>query len=209
MKKKEVIGIDEVGRGPLAGPVTVCAFYSNDVSKLKKEFFRDEIKDSKKLSKLLRNNIYLTIRNKRKLNKNFIYAISSRSAAYIDIHGIQKATKACVMSCVKSLERNGVDISKVVVHLDAGLTIPIKCIRQKSFIKGDEKFTEIALASIMAKESRDIYMKSLAKLHLEYKWEENVGYGTKDHREAIKKVGITKYHRSSYLKSFKLFNKTD
>ena len=209
MKKKGVIGIDEVGRGPLAGPVTVCAFYSNDISKLKKEFFTNGIKDSKKLSKSIRNSIYLTIRNKRKLNKDIMYAISSRSASYIDVHGIQKAIKACILSCIKNLERNGVDMNTVSIHLDAGLTVPIKSIQQKSFIKGDEKFVEIALASIMAKESRDIYMKSLSKIHKEYRWQSNVGYGTKDHCEAIKKVGITKYHRSTYLKSFKLFSKTD
>ena len=209
MNKVGVIGIDEVGRGPLAGPVTVCAFYTHDKKRLEKEFFASGIKDSKKLSKTNRNNIYLTIRNKRKFNKEIIYATSSRGASYIDKFGIQKATEACLLSCMKNLKKQGVNILKSTINLDAGLKIPLQSLKQKNFIKGDEKFVEIALASILAKVTRDRYMGKLSKLYPEYIWEENVGYGTKAHREAIQKVGITKYHRTTFLKSFKVFYKTD
>jgi ribonuclease HII len=94
MKSFEVIGIDEVGRGPIAGPVTVCVFYTNNEKFLKKLIFGDTIRDSKKLSKQLRNNIYLTIRNLRKSKIKYLeieYSIISRSAKYIDRHGINKS----------------------------------------------------------------------------------------------------------------------
>lgn len=205
-KIKGVIGIDEVGRGPLAGPVTVCAFYIKDEKRVRKEIFSDSIRDSKKLTKGLRYRIYQTIRNKRYLNTKLIYAVSSRDAAFIDAYGISKATRSCVLSCMRSLSKQGIDIEDAQINLDAGLAVPIKNLRQQSFVKGDEKFTEIALASIMAKVTRDMYMERLAKRHNEYGWERNVGYGTKDHREAIRNVGITKYHRRTFLKAFELFD---
>jgi ribonuclease HII len=206
---KGTIGIDEVGRGPLAGPITVCACYVKDRKSAVKHIFNGIIRDSKKIKKDLRFNIYQTIRYKRYLRNNIEYCISSRSAAYIDRYGISKATQVCVLSCLRGLRKKGVDISKVAIKLDAGLVVRGIEVKQKSFIKGDERFAEIAIASIMAKEWRDAYMKGLSKKDPEYGWEENVGYGTKLHRESIQKVGITKYHRKTYLKAFKLFDKTE
>lgn len=207
-----VIGIDEVGRGPLAGPVTVCAFYieSKKAEKtLKKDIFNHTIKDSKKLRKLNRNNIYNTIRKNRKLNKNVLYTVSSRSAAYIDRHGISQALRSCVSSCITSLTKQGVDIYKTQINLDAGLVVPMEGLKQESFIKGDERFVEIAMASIVAKVTRDNHMERLAKVYKVYSWEKNMGYGTLQHRKAIEIQGVTRYHRMSYLKGFKLLDKTD
>lgn len=206
---KDSIGIDEVGRGPLAGPVTLCAVYVEDVNIIKKELFDNTIRDSKKISKSLRNKIYLIIRKKRKLKTRVLYALSSRTAAYIDTYGINTAINACLVSCIESLSKQGVAVEKVKIRLDAGLKVPLQSLQQESFIKGDEKYAEIALASILAKESRDVYMKGLAKTHTEYAWDKNAGYGTLEHRNAIQKYGITKYHRTSYLKAFKLFDKTE
>lgn len=202
-----VIGVDEVGRGPLAGPVTLCAFYIEDEKEALKEIFHNTIRDSKKLNKDSRLNIYQIIRKNRLIKTRIEYAISSRSAEYIDKHGISHAVRQCLVSCMRILVKKGIEIEKCTVRLDAGLRIPLENLAQQSFVKGDERFVEIALASIMAKVSRDMYMERLGKEHKEYLWEKNAGYGTVDHREAIKNIGITKYHRRTYLKAFKLFDK--
>ncbi len=206
-KPKGVIGIDEVGRGPLAGPVTLCAFYLEDEKEALKEIFGSTIRDSKKLNKTNRLNIYKTIRKNRLIKTRMEYAISSRSAEYIDRYGISEAVRKCLLSCMRTLVKKGVQVEHLTIRLDAGLKIPNKNLTQESFVKGDERFVEIALASIMAKVSRDMYMEKLTKEHNEYGWERNAGYGTVDHREAIKNIGITKYHRRTYLKAFQLFDK--
>jgi ribonuclease HII len=201
------IGIDEVGRGPLAGPVTVCAVYIEDIETLGRDIFQNRIRDSKTIQKSLRYNIYQTFRNKRYLNCKVEFAIHSRSATFIDKYGISKAIKGCVRSCTRTLRQKGVPLESVLIRLDAGLKVQDPVVNQQSFIKGDENYAEIALASILAKEHRDAYMKSLARRHKGYAWETNVGYGTKAHREAIKKLGYTKHHRVSYLKDFELLEK--
>lgn len=203
------IGIDEVGRGPLAGPVTVCACFIADINEIKEVIFDNTVRDSKKIKKSLRINIYKTIRQNRLIKSPVHYAIASRSAEYIDRHGIVKAIDACIEACLLSLEAKGVPVASIPIKLDGGLRIKHKQVVQSSHIKGDEKFVEIALASILAKVHRDSYMERLAKKIQGYGWENNVGYGTKAHREGIKKIGVTKYHRISYLKGFKLFEKAE
>ncbi len=195
---KGFIGIDEVGRGPLAGPVTVGAVYISDPKAALSEYFGNTIRDSKKLSICNRINIYLTIR-KNKKNKSIIYAVSSRDAKYVDKHGITKAIHSCMLECLRKLEKKGVPVFATPIRLDGGLRIQDSSLQQEAFIKGDEKYVEIALASIVAKVTRDTYMKKLAKDYPAYGFETNVGYGTKIHKEAIKKHGITKYHRLTYL----------
>lgn len=206
---KGVIGIDEVGIGPLAGPVTICAVYILDTNIVKADIFNHIIRDSKKLSKARRNKIFQIFRKNRYLNTKVIYSISSRSSNYIDKYGIQKATKTCAKSCIEKLNKLGVNIYKIPINLDAGLKTGILGLTERNFIKGDENYTEIALASIIAKEWRDTYMNKLSERYFQYKWNKNVGYGTKDHIKAIKKYGVTKYHRMTYLKGFKLFDKTE
>jgi ribonuclease HII len=213
MKAKEkrggVIGIDEVGRGPLAGPITVCACYILDEKAVLKDIFQNTIRDSKKLTKRSRDNIYQTIRHKRYLKTRIKYAVFSRSAAYIDKHGISKATSACVLSCVRSLVKQGIDIAMTPIYLDAGLKVPLASVQQESFVRGDERFPSIALASIIAKVTRDSYMERLSGVHPQYDWINNVGYGTRKHRESILEIGVTKFHRRTYLKGFKLFDKAE
>lgn len=204
-----VIGIDEVGRGPLAGPVTVCACYIEDTQEVEKVIFSNTIRDSKKLTKTFRNNIFKTIRQNRKIKSSVKYAITSRSATYIDKYGIVRAIHACIQSCLEKLHKQGIQTNKVQIRLDGGLTIKHMQVDQSTHVRGDEKFVEIALASVLAKVHRDTYMERLAQKVDGYKWEENVGYGTKFHREAIKIKGITKYHRTTYLKGFKLFEKAE
>ena len=203
---KGVIGIDEVGRGPLAGPVTVCAVYLVDSNKASKEYFNNIVRDSKRLSLSSRINIFQLIRKNRKI-KTIYYAVSSRSAKHVDKHGINKSIHDCMISCLSGLEKDGVDISNLKINLDGGLKITGRVVNQEAHIRGDEKFVEIALASIVAKVTRDSFMIKLAKLHPEYGFERNVGYGTLEHRNAIKRVGITDYHRKTYLSSFKTIRK--
>lgn len=202
--QKGVIGVDEVGRGPLAGPVTVCAFYIENEKEALKSIFSNSIRDSKKLKKDIRNNIYKTIRQKRMLKTRVEYAISSRSAVYIDKHGLSKAISRCVSSCLSSLSKKNVDVHRLPIKLDAGLKVLNTVVNQESFVKGDEKFVCIALASIMAKVHRDTLMTNLSKTYKGYGWDQNVGYGTKEHRKAIENIGITPLHRKSFLKKFKL-----
>lgn len=207
--KTGVIGIDEVGRGPFAGPVTLCAVYIKDTKVIKRDIFAGKIKDSKKIPKNRRNEIYLSVVKNKEIKTEVVYVISSKSASYIDKHGISKAIKSCLVSCVEGLIKKGVNIYDLKINLDAGLSIPLEGLKQKNFVKGDENFTEIAIASILAKEWRDDHMKKLSKKHGEYFWDKNAGYGTLEHRNAIKKFGITKYHRKSYLKSFNLSDLKD
>lgn len=200
------IGIDEVGRGPLAGPVTVCACFIPDQKRILQEVFDNTIRDSKKLSKHNRNNIYQTIRKNGKIKYGTVYAISSRSSSYIDRYGITKSVNACIRSCLKNLAKKGVNIDQVSIRVDAG--IRITGLNYTSHVKGDETFAEIALASVLAKVARDAYMERLSKHYKEYGWDRNAGYGTEEHREAILLHGITRHHRISFLKSFKLLDKT-
>lgn len=164
------IGIDEVGRGPLAGPVTVCACYIDDVQEVQDLIFGNSIRDSKKLTKSLRNNIFQTIRQNRKIKNKIKYAVASRSASYIDRHGVVKAVDACIRSCLIKLDKKGVSIDTVPIRLDGGLKIKHTLVQQSTHIKGDERFVEIALASILAKVHRDTYMERLAKQLKVYGW---------------------------------------
>ena len=210
MKPFPVIGIDEVGRGPIAGPVTVCAFYTNSEKYLKKLLFNNTIRDSKKLSKELRNNIYLTIRNLRK-NKikdlDIEYSIISRSAKYIDRHGINKAIQSCIATALSKLKIKYDHLEKVTYKLDGGLKLPSEYINQSTYIRGDENHASIALASIMAKVTRDRYMQKVSRENKGYDWENNVGYGTKKHYIGINTHGPSKLHRVSFIRRLNTSNK--
>jgi ribonuclease HII len=200
MKRKGFIGIDEVGRGPLAGPVTVCACYIEDVDEVRKLVFPKGIKDSKKLKISERETIYTAVTKKLSLSSPCIYVVASKSAAYIDKHGLTKSIHECVVSAVKKLRTKGVDIHAATIRLDAGLRVGLPGLFEESFVKGDEKFVEIAVASIIAKVSRDRLMQRLSTKHPGYGWEKNAGYGTQVHRDALRKLGINLYHRRSFLK---------
>lgn len=200
-KTKFIIGIDEVGRGPIAGPVTVCAFISSSTFKVKNIFPNQIIRDSKKIKKPIRNSINQTIRYLRKLKINKIdWVIASRSAKYIDIHGIVRSIDMCIESCISTLKKRKYDIHKAQILLDGGLYLKNGIYNQETIIKGDEKIGHIAIASILAKVSRDNYMEKLSKKYISYGWDTNMGYGSALHMKSMKKNGITKYHRLTYTK---------
>lgn len=202
MKKKNlpkgikfVVGIDEVGRGPLAGPVAVCAF------KMEQNFQTKsfgKIKDSKKLTPIKREEIF-EILKKLKKEKIVNYFVSYETAMRIDKIGLSYAIKNCLE---KSLAKLKVNPKECIVLLDGGLKAPEIYKNQKTIIKGDEKERAIAFASIVAKVSRDALMCKLAKKYPKYSFEVHKGYGTKKHCEAININGLCHEHRRCFCKNF-------
>lgn len=188
-----VIGIDEVGRGPLAGPVTVCAVampYSN----YKKGLWR-ELTDSKQMSPLARERWY---KEGIKLAKHnvIVYALTSRTAHTIDTKGIANCIRECVVSNLKKLH---LPPEECLVLLDGGLKAPAEYSNQQTIIRGDSIEQIISFASVIAKVSRDHFMNKQHGINSEYGWNTNKGYGTEGHIEAIKKHGMTALHRKSFL----------
>ncbi len=181
-----VAGIDEAGRGPLAGPV-VCACV---VMPLEKEKIIDGINDSKKLSPKKRDELF------EKIVKTAIsYSIVEVGEKTIDEINILQATKLGMKKALESLS-----VKPVVVLIDA---VKIDTdIKQEDIIKGDAKSYNIASASILAKVYRDRLMVKLAQEYPEYHFEKHKGYGTKGHIDALKKYGKCKIHRNSFIGHF-------
>ena len=200
-RTKYIIGIDEVGRGPLAGPVAVCALAIcqsknlNTKTKFAIANFRN-FKDSKKLSHQQRVKWLEKIKIEKEKG-NIIYKVSFESNKVIDKKGLTFAIKKALTDSINCLKK---DCTKCCVLLDGGLKAPLEYANQKTIIKGDEKELAIALASIVAKVTRDNLMLKLAKKYPNYGLEKHKGYGTKAHYRAIKKHGISSIHRQSFLK---------
>ena len=196
MSKRHVVGIDEVGRGPLAGPVAVAALAAPASLKFKVKgagFFK-EIKDSKKLSAKKREEWFLRI----KKNRNLKYAVSFVSPSVIDKRGISFALRLAVKRCLeKLLSAHKLKIINYKLFLDGSLVAPPEY-SQKTIIKGDEKISIIAAASIIAKVTRDRRMVSLSKKFPDYSFEIHKGYGTRLHCELIRKHGLSEIHRQSF-----------
>lgn len=179
-----ICGVDEAGRGPLAGPVFAAAVI------LKKDAVIEDLDDSKKLSEKKRELLFDEI-----VNKALCYSIASASVQEIESINILNATLLAMSRAVKGLE-----ITPEFVLVDGnmvpqGLEIPARAI-----IKGDSLSASIAAASILAKVSRDRYMLKLDKLYPQYMFAQHKGYGTKLHVELIKQYGPSEIHRKSFLK---------
>jgi ribonuclease HII len=189
---EHIIGIDEVGRGPLAGPVTIC------VCKVHVSFnfkhFRG-IKDSKQLTPEKREKWFLKISDLKEKGE-LDFAFSSVSAAEIDTIGIVPAIKKAMK---ESLDALNPDPATTRILLDGALKAPREFILQETIIKGDEKIPVISAASIVAKVMRDRYMKEQASVYPGYGFENHKGYGTDEHCENIRKLGLTPLHRKSFL----------
>ena len=174
-------GVDEVGRGCLAGPVFAAAVILN------KNFNTKDIKDSKKIS--FKKRIFIS----EYIKKNSIYAIGSASVEEIEKINILNAS---LLAMKRSLNR--LKIAPSIAYIDgihAPKNIKIKC---KTFIKGDENVNCISAASIIAKVSRDLFMIKLSKKYPKYNWHKNFGYGTKAHLKGLEKYGVTKHHRKKF-----------
>jgi ribonuclease HII len=202
MDKKYIVGIDEVGRGPIAGPVAVCAFVTSSGRNhdLLWEFSRVNkvpLRDSKKLSKKQREKWFEFLQFEKEQGRcNF--AVSLVSAEWIDKVGIVRAIQKALDASITKLN---LDKEKVEVMLDGGLKAPKEYIHQQTIIKGDELHPGISCASIIAKVSRDNLMEKYGEEFPEYGFENHAGYGTKAHYEAIKKHGMIALHRRSFLKN--------
>ncbi len=183
-------GTDEVGRGPLAGPIVgACVVFEGDRIEELSEDFILMIDDSKKLTREKRQFIEPKIREYA-----LSYSISLCTNKEIDEMGIAHCNNRIFLNSFNSLK------VKPEVILSDGFFIKDCPIRNERIIKGDMKSAAIACASILAKEYRDNLMKEYHNIYPQYSFEENVGYGTKAHVEAIKKYGITDIHRKSFLR---------
>ena len=179
--KSVIAGVDEVGRGSLVGPVYAAAVI------LKKKVDKKKIKDSKKLTKINRQIL------EKYIKKNSYWSIGSASLKEIEKLNILNASLLAMKRAIMKLKKKPGQI------LIDGNKIPkIKNYNLKYVIKGDEKIPEISAASIIAKVSRDRLITKMSKKYIRYFWNKNAGYGTKDHLTAIKKFGITKYHRKKF-----------
>lgn len=205
------IGVDEVGRGPIAGPVTFCAFITFDTNN---DIIFGNYKDSKKLTKIKREKEYQELLQ-QKINLICDFFIVSKSSIYIEKYGLSTTIKKCLESLILKIIQKYSHYKYLSIRLDGGLKFTeefVKKINLKGFImntqsiiKGDEKVLEIKNASIIAKVSRDRYMHNINKklikeIKVNYKFDSHVGYGTKEHYFLINKYGLTKYHRKSWIK---------
>ena len=179
-KINKIAGVDEVGRGCLAGPVFAAAVILNNGIDTK------DIKDSKKISFNKRIELCEYIK------QNSIYALGSATVEEIDKINILNASLLSMKRALSKLK-----LKPAMAYID-GPFAPSLNIKYKTFIKGDEKITCIAAASIIAKVSRDLFMIKLSNKYPKYSWHKNFGYGTKDHLYGLKKYGITKHHRKKF-----------
>ncbi len=187
-----MVGIDEVGRGPLAGPVTVCACAvspSFDFTRFK------DIRDSKKLTSKKRD-MWFKIISDLKDAGEIRFACTSISAQEIDSIGIVPAIQKALDTSLQTLSLTP---ETTEVFLDGSLHAPDTYPHQETIIKGDEKVPLISAASIIAKVIRDRYMDEQGKLYPVYGFEKHKGYGTAFHIQALKKEGLTALHRRSFL----------
>ena len=186
---KYIAGIDEVGRGPLVGPVVTAAVI------LPRDFYDERINDSKKLTEKKRELLYDVI-----MENAISVGIGISSEDVIDEINILNATKRAMLEAVNNLSVKPEHLLIDAVKLNTDIP-------QTSIIKGDAKSESIAAASIIAKVTRDRMMIELDKIHPEYDFKHNKGYGTKKHIEALYKYGPLKEHRKSFAPVSELTNK--
>ena len=178
---KILAGVDEVGRGSLIGPVYAAAII------LKKSINKKLLKDSKALSKHKREELFTYIK------KNSIWTIGKASIKEIEKKNILNASLLAMKRAIIKLKKK-----PSLVLIDGNKLPDLKNYNLRYVINGDKKIPCISAASIIAKVSRDKFIIKLSKNYKNYGWETNSGYGTKEHLKAIKKFGITKYHRKTF-----------
>lgn len=201
---KYKIGLDEVGRGPIAGPITVgCVALPNTYTwayfkKLEKKGVVPTLRDSKKLTAKQREVWYEWVTAQREI----VWSVASISAQQIDTVGIvgagNRAADTVYVKVLSTMSPGLRSNKNLIVSLDKGLCLK-NCRQQKSYVKGDEQFVEIALASILAKVTRDRYMQAVDKKYKMYGFAANKGYGSKAHYVALHSHGLSKVHRRSFI----------
>ncbi|MCX7615188.1 MAG: ribonuclease HII [Clostridiales bacterium] len=178
-----ICGVDEAGRGPLAGPVYAAAVILNPFNRI------DGLDDSKKLSEKKRNLLFIEIRKHA-----LAFCVASASEQEIDNMNILNATMLAMHRAIDGLNIKP-DIALIDGNCARGFQIPVRTI-----VGGDAKSASIAAASILAKVSRDLYMKEMASTYPDYLFEIHKGYPTKKHIELLLKNGPCEAHRRSFLK---------
>ena len=175
-------GTDEAGRGCLAGPVTAAAVI------LPEDFELELLNDSKQLSEKIREYLRPIIQEKA-----LCYHVTNIEPEIIDEINILNASIKAMQECIVKLT----PVPEYII-VDGNRFKPVNNIPHSCIIKGDGKYLSIAAASILAKTYRDDYMNIIHEEYPMYNWKKNKGYPTMEHREAIRKYGITKYHRKSF-----------
>lgn len=193
---KSICGIDEAGRGPLAGPVVVASVI------MPKDSMIEGVNDSKKVSEKKREALYEEI-----IQEAIAYGVGIINQNEIDRINILNATKEGLTNCIKELESNlkekESEIEKPeIILVDALTKIDTDGISYRSIIKGDAKCYSIAAASIIAKVTRDRIMRQWDEVYPEYGFATHKGYGTAKHIAAIKEYGLCPIHRKSFTKNF-------
>jgi len=196
-KHRLIIGIDEAGRGPLAGPITLASFLAAE--NLKRELVKilgGKIKDSKQFSPEKRYAIYRKLLKLRKDGK-ILFSASHTSNKIIDEKGISEATKIGIRKSLNLVSK----VNTAEIRLDGLLKAPLKFKNQRTIIGGDSKDVFIACASIVAKVRRDRLMCRLAPKYPLFALQIHKGYGTRVHYGLIRKHGLSEIHRTSFCKS--------
>lgn len=175
-------GTDEAGRGCLAGPVTAAAVILRD------DFQNELLNDSKQLSEKSRDALRPIIEQHA-----LCYSVTHIDHTTIDEINILNASIKAMQKCITKLK-----VTPNYIIVDGNRFKPVRNIPHTCVVKGDAKFLSIAAASILAKTYRDDYMNKIHKQYPMYNWKCNKGYPTAEHREAIRKYGVTKYHRMSF-----------
>jgi len=185
-----VIGLDEVGRGPLAGPVISCGFHFKNYTILNQ--VKNYIGDSKKLSEKKRELSFKFLQNLKK--EDIVdFHLGIANVEEIDNLNILEATKLSMKRVVDKF-----NLKNANLIIDGNFSLNYKSYKEQSIIKGDNKSLSIAAASIIAKVHRDRLMKKLSIKFQNFGWEKNVGYGTKMHIENIHRLGPTIHHRKTF-----------
>ena len=178
---KIIAGVDEVGRGSLIGPVYAAAVILN------KSVNKKILKDSKSLTKTKREIL------SKYIKENSIWAIGKASVKEIEKINVLQASLLAMKRAIKKLEKK-----PSLVLIDGNKLPEIKNYNLRSIVKGDQKIPSISAASIIAKVTRDKVITALGKKFRGYYWDQNYGYGTKQHLRAIKTLGITNQHRKTF-----------
>ena len=199
MRVRYIIGVDEAGRGPIAGPVAIGAVCARADMTITHEYFAHGVRDSKRLTMGKREALFAWIRH----HKDLRHVVSMVGPRTVDRDGITAATAAAIARALRRLAPAECSRDDVLVLLDGGLRAPATFLNQATIVKGDEKEPLIALASVVAKVSRDQKMRTLSLRYPQYGFDGHKGYGTKEHYRAIRRFGLCDSHRRSFLTRLK------
>ena len=189
-----ILGIDEVGRGPYAGPLVIGACILGDWQNSENAEWIEKLTDSKKLSAKRREELYVLIKEKA-----LATATGWVSSAEIDEIGLSEALRLATRRAVKQIQKTKVPFSEIIIDGTMNFLVGTKLEKYVSTLKkGDFLVKEISAASILAKVERDKYMAELDAVYPEYSFGKHVGYGTAAHQKAMEEFGLTPEHRRSF-----------